>query len=351
MGTLLKNNGNLNYSLEDLAKKGRKVLFSIKAKTSSLGYLPIEVSNNLFDKLVRPVLTYNSEISFMDGHLPYYRAKIRGEKNEKNVDPFYFIDKTPFEKVHLNFCKFQLGVKKSASNIGARAELGRLPIEHFVLTQSLIYLARLNTEKINPLLKEAFELSKSLNSSGTYSWYTYIKNIVHDDDLFSKIENCKNLKEVHSIKIQVKRYIEEKYKSLVHNKLYSYDETNKLCFYKEIKQSLNKEFYLTYHDFSIRKCFSKLRISDHNLEIERGRYFKIPRKDRLCKFCHIIETEDHFILHCKINNKLRLELFENLNWKIEDQNINKILNPSSKEHVKLIGSFLKQSLELRTEVA
>ena len=76
----------------------------------------------------------------MDGHLPYYRAKIRGEKNEKNVDPFYFIDKTPFEKVHLNFCKFQLGVKKSASNIGARAELGRLPIEHFVLTQSLIYI-------------------------------------------------------------------------------------------------------------------------------------------------------------------------------------------------------------------
>ena len=42
-GCLLKNNGNLHHSLEDLAIKGRKMLFSIKAKTSSLGNLSIEV--------------------------------------------------------------------------------------------------------------------------------------------------------------------------------------------------------------------------------------------------------------------------------------------------------------------
>ena len=259
------------------------------------------------------------------------------------------MDKNPFEKVHLNFCKTHLGIKKSASNIGARAELGRLPIEHFILTQSSIYLARLHTEKINPLLKEALKLTKSLDSLGTYSWYTYVKNILTDEDLLNKIENCKNLKEVHSIKTQIKRYFEDKYISLINNKLKSYDETNKLCLYKEIKQSLDKEFYLTYHDFSIRKCFTKLRLSDHNLEIERGRYFKIPRKDRLCKLCKTVENEEHFLMHCKLNNKIRLELFKNLNWKIEDQNVNNLLNPSSKEHVKLIGSFLKQSIELRAE--
>ena len=63
----------------------------------------------------------------------------------------------------------------SASNIAARAEPGCLPIDDSILSQSLVYLARLHTENINPLLKEAFLLTKSLDSSGTYSWYTYIK--------------------------------------------------------------------------------------------------------------------------------------------------------------------------------
>jgi hypothetical protein len=44
----------------------QKVLFSIKSRVSSLGNIPIKVSNNLFDKLVQPVLTYNAEISFME---------------------------------------------------------------------------------------------------------------------------------------------------------------------------------------------------------------------------------------------------------------------------------------------
>ena len=135
------------------------------------------------------------------------------------------------------------------------------------------------------------------------------------------------------------------------NKIDSYTETNKLFLYKNVKLSLDKEFYLSCHDFSIRKCFTKLRLSDHELEIERGRYFKIPREDRLCKSCHVIENEEHFLLKCKSNNKLRLELLNKLDWENEDFSMSKLLNPLSMEHVKLIGSFLKQSLELRAEVA
>jgi hypothetical protein len=45
-----------------------------------------------------------------------------------------------------------------------RAELGRLPLEFFIKTQTSLYLLRLNNENINPLLKEAFHLSKILDS-------------------------------------------------------------------------------------------------------------------------------------------------------------------------------------------
>ena len=112
LGSLIKSNGNLNHSLEDLVKKAQKVLFSIKSRVASLGNIPIKVSNNLFYKLVQPVLTYNAEISFMNSYLTYYRAKRRAEISNKEIDNFTFIDKTPCERIHLNFCKFPLEPKR-----------------------------------------------------------------------------------------------------------------------------------------------------------------------------------------------------------------------------------------------
>ena len=152
LGSLIKSNGNLNHSLEDLAKKAQTVLFSIKSRVASLGNIPIKVSNNLLDKLVQPVLTYNAEISFMDSYLTYYRAKRRVEISNKEIDNFTFIDKTSCERIHLNFCKYTLGAKKTSSNIGVRAELGRFPMEHFIMTQTILYPTRLHTDNANPLL-------------------------------------------------------------------------------------------------------------------------------------------------------------------------------------------------------
>jgi hypothetical protein len=60
-----------------------------------------------------------------------------------------------------------------------RAELGRFPVENFINSQAIVYLARLHTDNLNPLLKEAFELSKSLDSQGVYSWYTYVKKTLN----------------------------------------------------------------------------------------------------------------------------------------------------------------------------
>ena len=184
---------NLRHSLEEMAKKARNVLFSWREKTSSLGILPFSVSINLFDKLVRPILTCNSEISFMDYFFAYHRAKQRTILRNGNIDHFTFIDRTPFEKVHLILCKHLLETKKTSSNIVVRAELGRFPVENFINSQAILYLARLHTDNLNPLLKEAFELSKSLDSQGVYSWYTYVKkNIEPDSVQIKKVASCKN---------------------------------------------------------------------------------------------------------------------------------------------------------------
>ena len=44
--------------------------------------------------------------------------------------------------------------------------------------------------------------------------------------------------------------------------------------------------------------FSKLRVSNHKLETELGRYRNIPSKERYCRVCksNQIEDEFHFIM-------------------------------------------------------
>ena len=74
-------NGNLNSSINDLAKKARKVLFALYSRFSAIGNVPIQVASNLFDSLVRPILTYNSEICMMDTYLPFLKAKERAKNS------------------------------------------------------------------------------------------------------------------------------------------------------------------------------------------------------------------------------------------------------------------------------
>ena len=58
-----------------------------------------------------------------------------------------------------------------------------------------------------------------------------------------------------------------------------------------------------------RKKVTKLRISNHDLMIGRGRYFspKLPRDERFCSSCldNKIEDEKHFIIDCDFYNQER----------------------------------------------
>ena len=44
--------------------------------------------------------------------------------------------------------------------------------------------------------------------------------------------------------------------------------------YKKLKLNLEREFYLSYNNSDIRRGFTKIRIRDHNLEIEKGHIAK-----------------------------------------------------------------------------
>jgi hypothetical protein len=95
-----------------------------------------------------------------------------------------------------------------------------------------------------------------------------------------------------------------------------------------------------------------------SLEIEKGHYNKTSCEERLCKNCGVIEDEANFILKWKVNQNLRESLFNNIELDNEilvlsfsdEQKLVYLLNPSTVRHVRVIGFYLKRSLEMRTEV-
>ena len=88
----------------------------------------------------------------------------------------------------------------------------------------------------------------------------------------------------------------------------------KLEFYNMVKQDFMPETYLKVLKIpDARKSLTRLRISCHNLYIERGRYEVplVPRDKRWCLHCYFsqglkpIEDEDHVLINCPLYTPIK----------------------------------------------
>ena len=159
----------------------------------------------------------------------------------------------------------------------------------------MMYFVRINTNNINPLIKESLNVNKSLHDEGFYTWYTLALNVFQEFDLdagdFSNMDKC-----FHKIKVPFKK----EFKKVVHNnyiqktkdKLSKLTDNSQLYLYNKIKHDIVLEEYLIKEkNFKNRQLIAKFRTSDHCLQIETGRYINIPHQQRLCTTCNILEDE------------------------------------------------------------
>ena len=104
------------------------------------------------------------------------------------------------------------------------------------------------------------------------------------------------------------------------------DENN--GFFTHVKDKYVIEKYLSLKDSELRKALSQLRLSSLKLAILTGKWYKIKKEERKCKFCdsNVIEDEFHFIFQCSNYKKLRKDLFDNLmaNEKVDLTSENKL---------------------------
>ena len=106
-----------------------------------------------------------------------------------------------------------------------------------------------------------------------------------------------------------------------------------------------------YNSFIIEKyrtVITRWRLSSHSLRIETGRYQrpKIPRAERTCSVCHILEDEHHSIFVCAAHTFIRARYNELLSIY---SSVSSILHPNNTEDANNIGRYILE-IERNMEV-
>ncbi len=103
---------------------------------------------------------------------------------------------------------------------------------------------------------------------------------------------------------------------------------------------------------------TKFRISAHMLRIEKGRYKKMERHNRVCLICNHVEIEDifHFMMECSKYRKLQNQyLYPILLHVNQGQTLSKqdvfihILTSRYKDIVMNVANFIHKAFNKRNE--
>ena len=297
LGIEIKPSGSFETANNTLAEKARKAMMPL---ISTLFQFKFSISKaiNLFHSYIRPIALYNSEI------IGLFTAKQTQNLQTNQQDIMSIAMEDTSSKLHLKYLKFILGVSNSCSNLAVLGETGQYPLMIHGLTALITNWYRLENKRDDSLGYLAYQFNKREN----LPWYQTVSTAMNQCEMGHILENPNcirgNFRDMVKIKLH-NIFVKYWYKSLKSNR--------KLNFYSTFKKSLCFEKYLDIVPFyKDRKLYTKFRCSDHNLEIEKGRHYKLAKMMRICKLCQKqVETEKHYLVFCLSLNIIREKDFSN----------------------------------------
>jgi hypothetical protein len=299
LGIFFHKSGKMDLAQDHLAKQGNKACYSLK-RTLYSENLRTDVATKLFDSLITPILLYGSEIWF-----PF----VAGKSEEASFISFFddcLSTKFPHEKVHLQYCRSILGVHKKSMKLPVLAELGRFPISFIAIYQVISFWLHVINSNEQSYVHQIY--TNLCNEKKSNKWICFVKEMLKDLGLQHVWINQGTFN-VKRLKYAAQNILESKYISFWKQKK---KESNRLKFYDSItiNSTYKMETYLLLPISRLNKSsLCKLRISAHDLLIERGRYNNTPREERKCNVCQVLEDEIHFLDFCIKHIDLRTKFF------------------------------------------
>jgi hypothetical protein len=302
----------------------------------------------LFSGLICPIAQYASEFwSIFIIPLKSFNSKHNLMKSWENFIP---------ETLNQRFCRLILSVHKKTSRLAVLGELGHYPLLVTSFIQTLKYKFSLlsNAHDKNSLVSDAMSDMSSLSDSGHDCWLTRVRQL---EKLFS-IPSLNSYTKKEAAGRIIKKRVQSVFDrfwldEVKEEKIVNGHNANKLRFYSTFKGSFSREPYIDLVQSRNQRSFlTRLRVSAHNLEIEKLRYSRppIPASSRICRFCSSgeIGDEKHFLMKCDTFAIKRACFLGKMSSIIpgfcnlsSDAQLNTILCPKSTAAVKVVNKFTR----------
>ena len=305
--------------------------------------IPIRKALKLFHSMIRPIALYNSENL---ANLTHHQIQAMTE-NKTNL--LAYLTESETNIIHQKFLKTILGVKRNCSKMATLGELGEFPLHLYGIICLLSHWHRVTQMHEDTLVNQTLNsvVSDGPSQSEWYATVKFLLTLLDMENLFLNPESITTEKFTTICSEKLKLILIEQWKAKISQDITKNGQNNKLRFYKLFKTSFEMEPYLEHiNHFELRKSITKFRCSDHNLEIERGRYKQIKLEERLCKFCPMnVETELHFLQHCHMYSTLRERYFDN----VEDGDVVQLLQCKEKYTAFKFANFIKKASVIRKD--
>lgn len=287
LGLLIDKNISFKGAVADLVTRASRAYASLYQSLNVYEGANPKTIMKVFDVTVVPILMYCSEV------WATYRFKGSADELLRHIS-------NGMETLHSRVCRHVLGMKRGVSNVACRAELGRLPMVITAITNAYKYLLRLQGTKDNSLLGQATVTQKLLQISKKPSIFSFIERtcMLTNPQLGVKMPKALTKCELDGLGKKQKRKLISLYEK---NQKSQIAQNKKLELLTIVKPNVKLENYLTQiNTIEQRKAFTKLRISAHNFDIEKGRKDKTPRHLRQCRACtsSAIGDEYHVLMTC-----------------------------------------------------
>ena len=353
LGLKIRPSGAMGLAVEELNTKATKAWFSISKILYKHKRLEVRRSLQIFDSLIVPISTYGAEF-WLPHSLP--AKSFRSFDNLLNCWENF----VP-EKINQKCCRLILGVHKKASRLAVLGELGRHPLLIKSLSHSLNYKLNLNKNRdSDSILGNVMVEMNAMADQSQDCWLTRVQKI----EKLLKIQNLPSLSRT-SGKI-IFNDLKEKFETFWKRKLTEEKigadniNHNKLRTYSNLKNNFNLEPYLNLvRNRTQRMQITRLRISAHNLNIERGRYKGLTVAQRICKYCPSsnIDDEFHFLNKCKTFLTSRNCLFKKFTaleptfeTLTENEKFKRLLNPKTAQETKIVNKFINIMFDWREKI-
>lgn len=282
LGIIFSSRLTWSLALKNLASQAEKAVFQLKRFLNTCGGLPIKLSLDLFDKLVVPILLYGSEL-------------------------WGTIERDSIEIVHRKFCKYILSVSYNTSNGAALGELGRVPLSVQYKLRCVKFWLKIVHDDGKKIRNSLYRMLAQYEASDGINWASEIKQLLYTHG-FGEVWFNQGVGNVDLFLCTFKQRLIDMSNQNWHNDVLN---NSKLDVYRKHKHLLDFEVYLSSDIYWKHKvALSRFRCANHKLAIERYRYTKCDRCDRICKYCKeqgvdVIEDEIHFLLVCPMLESLR----------------------------------------------